>query len=137
MFIYRNFESFVTNSRSGLLLRVCFLNLVLLVNPGCLNRISFISSRRRAMSRLGVVFGGSRGIGRAVAQLLARRGHRVVVISRDQEGARATADALSGGGSLKPYVFRGACMQLAKPSKDSTRVISFYFYRSGTCGSRL
>lgn len=48
------------------------------------------------MSRLGVVFGGSRGIGRAVAQLLAQRGHRVVVISRNQEAAQATADTLSG-----------------------------------------
>ncbi|KAF5892272.1 carbonyl reductase family member 4, partial [Clarias magur] len=48
------------------------------------------------MSRLGVVFGGSRGIGRAVAQLLAQRGHRVVVVSRSQEAAQATADELSG-----------------------------------------
>uniref|UniRef100_A0A8C1GQE4 Uncharacterized protein n=1 Tax=Cyprinus carpio TaxID=7962 RepID=A0A8C1GQE4_CYPCA len=31
------------------------------------------------MSRLAVVFGGSRGIGRADSQLLAQRGHRVVV----------------------------------------------------------
>ncbi|XP_062858135.1 carbonyl reductase family member 4 [Trichomycterus rosablanca] len=49
------------------------------------------------MSRLGVVVGGSRGIGRAVAQLLAQRGNRVVVISRNQETAQATADTLSGG----------------------------------------
>ncbi|XP_058234562.1 carbonyl reductase family member 4 isoform X3 [Hemibagrus wyckioides] len=51
---------------------------------------------RRLMSRLGVVFGGSRGIGRAVAQLLAQRGHRVVVLSRNQEAAQATAETLSG-----------------------------------------
>ncbi|TSN30220.1 Carbonyl reductase family member 4 [Bagarius yarrelli] len=49
------------------------------------------------MSRLGVVFGGSRGIGQAAAQLLAQRGHRVVVISRNQEAAQATADTLPGG----------------------------------------
>lgn len=61
---------------------------------------SFFLSYRQLMSRLGVVFGGSRGIGRAVAQLLAQRGHRVVVISRNQEAAQATADTLSGGGSL-------------------------------------
>ncbi|XP_012677129.2 LOW QUALITY PROTEIN: carbonyl reductase family member 4 [Clupea harengus] len=48
------------------------------------------------MSRLSVVFGGSRGIGRAVAMLLAQRGHRVVVISRNQEAAQATAAALPG-----------------------------------------
>ncbi|XP_062412793.1 carbonyl reductase family member 4 [Sardina pilchardus] len=48
------------------------------------------------MSRLSVVFGGSRGIGRAVAGLLAQRGQRVVVISRNQEAAQATAVALPG-----------------------------------------
>lgn len=49
------------------------------------------------MSRLGVVFGGSRGIGCAVAQLLAQRGHRVVVVSRNLEAARATANSLPAG----------------------------------------
>lgn len=48
------------------------------------------------MSRLCVVFGGSRGIGRAVCQLLAQRGHRVVVVSRNQETAHATAESLPG-----------------------------------------
>lgn len=48
------------------------------------------------MSRLSVVFGGSRGIGRAVAGLLAQRGHRVVVISRNREAAQATAAVLPG-----------------------------------------
>ncbi|KAM9435334.1 carbonyl reductase family member 4 isoform 1-T2 [Clarias gariepinus] len=52
------------------------------------------------MSRLGVVFGGSRGIGRAVAQLLAQRGHRVVVVSRSQEAAQATVHELSGVGHI-------------------------------------
>ncbi|XP_072552102.1 carbonyl reductase family member 4 [Salminus brasiliensis] len=49
------------------------------------------------MSRLGVVFGGSRGIGRAVAQLLAQRGHRVVVMSRNLEAAQVIANSLPGG----------------------------------------
>ncbi|XP_016311682.1 carbonyl reductase family member 4 isoform X1 [Sinocyclocheilus anshuiensis] len=48
------------------------------------------------MSRLAVVFGGSRGIGRAVSQLLAQRGHRVVVLSRNKEAAQATAESLPG-----------------------------------------
>ncbi|XP_026871728.2 carbonyl reductase family member 4 [Electrophorus electricus] len=48
------------------------------------------------MSRLGVVCGGSRGIGRAVAQLLAQKGHRVVVVSRNQEAALGTAESLPG-----------------------------------------
>ncbi|XP_055042081.1 carbonyl reductase family member 4 [Misgurnus anguillicaudatus] len=48
------------------------------------------------MSRLCVVFGGSRGIGRAVCQLLAQRGHRVVVVSRNQQAAHAAAESLPG-----------------------------------------
>uniref|UniRef100_A0A8C1PY72 3-ketoacyl-[acyl-carrier-protein] reductase beta subunit n=1 Tax=Cyprinus carpio TaxID=7962 RepID=A0A8C1PY72_CYPCA len=48
------------------------------------------------MSRLAVVFGGSRGIGRAVSQLLAQRGHRVVVLSRNKETAQVTAASLPG-----------------------------------------
>lgn len=51
------------------------------------------------MSRLAVVFGGSRGIGRAVSQLLAQRGHRVVVLSRNKETAQVTAASLPGGES--------------------------------------
>lgn len=52
------------------------------------------------MSRLAVVFGGSRGIGRAVSQLLAQRGHRVVVLSRNKEAAQVTAESLPGGESV-------------------------------------
>lgn len=48
------------------------------------------------MSRLCVVFGGSRGIGRAVCQLLAQRGHRVVVVSRNQQAAHTAAESLPG-----------------------------------------
>ncbi|KAA0708685.1 Carbonyl reductase family member 4 [Triplophysa tibetana] len=52
------------------------------------------------MSRLGIVFGGSRGIGLAVSQLLAQRGHRVVVVSRNKEAAQAAAESLPGGEHL-------------------------------------
>ncbi|XP_034532950.1 carbonyl reductase family member 4 [Notolabrus celidotus] len=48
------------------------------------------------MSRLAVVCGGSRGIGRAVSLLLAERGCRVAVVSRDEEAARATVKSLHG-----------------------------------------
>ncbi|TRY84209.1 hypothetical protein DNTS_025747 [Danionella cerebrum] len=51
---------------------------------------------RSVMSRLAVVSGGSRGIGRAVSHLLAQRGHRVVLLSRNQEAARAAAESLPG-----------------------------------------
>lgn len=57
---------------------------------------SLTFTRQGVMSRLGVVFGGSRGIGCAVAQLLAQRGHRVVVVSRNLEAAQTTANSLPG-----------------------------------------
>lgn len=49
------------------------------------------------MPRLCVVCGGSRGIGRAVSRLLAERGCRVAVVSRNQDAAQATVVSLTGG----------------------------------------
>lgn len=49
------------------------------------------------MSRLAVVCGGSRGIGKAVSLLLAGRGCRVAVVSRNEDAARATVASLHGG----------------------------------------
>ncbi|KAK5870418.1 hypothetical protein PBY51_025053 [Eleginops maclovinus] len=49
------------------------------------------------MSRLAVVCGGSRGIGGAVSRLLAERGCRVAVLSRNQDSARAMVESLPGG----------------------------------------
>lgn len=48
------------------------------------------------MSRLAVVCGGSRGIGRAVSRLLAERGCRVAVVSRNEDAAKATVKSLHG-----------------------------------------
>jgi NAD(P)-dependent dehydrogenase (short-subunit alcohol dehydrogenase family) len=45
-----------------------------------------------------VVVGGSRGIGAAVATLLAQHGAGVVVNGRDAHAARATADGITAGG---------------------------------------
>ncbi|KAJ0032192.1 hypothetical protein NQD34_002273 [Periophthalmus magnuspinnatus] len=52
------------------------------------------------MSRLAVVSGGSRGIGRAVSQLLAQRDCRVVVLSRNEDSARDTVASLQGDGHV-------------------------------------
>lgn len=49
------------------------------------------------MSSLAVVCGGSRGIGKAVSRLLAERGCRLAVVSRNEDAARATAASLPGG----------------------------------------
>ncbi|XP_068174987.1 carbonyl reductase family member 4 isoform X1 [Antennarius striatus] len=48
------------------------------------------------MSRLAVVCGGSRGIGRAVSRLLAERGCRLAVISRNKDAACAAVASLQG-----------------------------------------
>ncbi|XP_069872611.1 3-oxoacyl-[acyl-carrier-protein] reductase isoform X2 [Dipodomys merriami] len=48
------------------------------------------------MNRVCAVFGGSRGIGKAVAQLMARKGYRVAIIARNLEVAKATAGELGG-----------------------------------------
>ncbi|KAM9831176.1 carbonyl reductase family member 4 [Neosynchiropus ocellatus] len=48
------------------------------------------------MSRLAVVCGGSRGIGMAVSGLLAARGCKVAVVSRNEESARACVASLHG-----------------------------------------
>lgn len=56
-----------------------------------------ISSPGSVMSRLAVVCGGSRGIGRAVSHLLAQRGCRLAVVSRNKDAARTAVAALHGG----------------------------------------
>jgi len=45
-----------------------------------------------------VITGSSRGIGRCAAELLAARGHRVVISSRNQESCDAVADAIGEAG---------------------------------------
>ncbi|XP_031167440.1 carbonyl reductase family member 4 isoform X2 [Sander lucioperca] len=48
------------------------------------------------MSRLAAVCGGSRGIGKAVSRLLAEKGCRLAVLSRNEDVARATVASLHG-----------------------------------------
>lgn len=45
-----------------------------------------------------IITGSSRGIGRAAAELLAARGHRVVISSRNQESCDAAAEAIAAAG---------------------------------------
>ncbi|KAF6092730.1 carbonyl reductase 4 [Phyllostomus discolor] len=49
------------------------------------------------MNKVCAVFGGSRGIGRAVAQLMAQKGYRLAIVARNLEVAKATAGDLGGG----------------------------------------
>jgi NAD(P)-dependent dehydrogenase (short-subunit alcohol dehydrogenase family) len=50
--------------------------------------------------RVAIVTGGSRGIGLACASLLARRGARVVLTSRDQAGSERAAAGIPGGRAI-------------------------------------
>ncbi|KAM9381619.1 3-oxoacyl-[acyl-carrier-protein] reductase isoform 1-T1 [Phaethornis superciliosus] len=49
------------------------------------------------MGKVCAIFGGSRGIGKAVAELLAERGCRLAIIARNLEGAQTTARNLGAG----------------------------------------
>ena len=49
-------------------------------------------------SKVAIITGSSRGIGRAAAQLLAERGWSVVISSRNQESCEAVAEAIRGDG---------------------------------------
>jgi 3-oxoacyl-[acyl-carrier protein] reductase len=57
-------------------------------------------AERMLAGQVAVVTGGSRGIGRVLAQRLARDGARVVVTARSAEGAGACAAELPGEGHL-------------------------------------
>ncbi|CAO2612216.1 3-oxoacyl-[acyl-carrier-protein] reductase [Lemmus lemmus] len=52
------------------------------------------------MDKVCAVFGGSRGIGRAVAQLMAQKGYRLAIVSRNLEVAKAAASDLGGRNHL-------------------------------------
>lgn len=49
-------------------------------------------------SRVAIITGSSRGIGRAAAELLAGRGWSVVISSRNQDSCEAVAEAIRNGG---------------------------------------
>ncbi|KAK7919317.1 hypothetical protein WMY93_010601 [Mugilogobius chulae] len=74
---------------------------------------------------VGVVCGGSRGIGRAVSLLLAQRGCRVTVLSRNEDSARDTVASLPGDGhvSFRCDVSKDQDVQKTlKPSRKSVGI---------------
>ncbi|XP_073911123.1 3-oxoacyl-[acyl-carrier-protein] reductase isoform X2 [Castor canadensis] len=48
------------------------------------------------MNKVCAIFGGSRGIGKAVAQLMAQKGYRLAIIARNLDVAKAAAGELGG-----------------------------------------
>ncbi|XP_067086000.1 carbonyl reductase family member 4 isoform X1 [Osmerus mordax] len=83
------------------------------------------------MSRLCVVCGGSKGIGRAVSRLLAEKGFRVTVLSRNQDAARATVTSLKGGryrAYLKGLCSPGIAQRLQEVQKTFENI-------QNTCGN--
>lgn len=51
---------------------------------------------RSKMNKVCAIFGGSRGIGKAVAQLMAQKGYRLAIIARNLDVAKAAAGELGG-----------------------------------------
>ncbi|MEA2309845.1 MAG: 3-oxoacyl-[acyl-carrier protein] reductase [Thermoleophilaceae bacterium] len=65
--------------------------------------------------RVALVTGGSRGIGRAIAETLAAEGAHVAVAARSADGVRAVAEAIGGRG----YVFDSSDLAGVDPLVDA------------------
>lgn len=75
------------------------------------------------MDKVCAIFGGSRGIGRAVAQLMAQKGYRLAIVARNLEVAKAAAGEL-GGRYLKKCPRRAAAVPAVEPESTSSRSLA-------------
>jgi NAD(P)-dependent dehydrogenase (short-subunit alcohol dehydrogenase family) len=77
--------------------------------------------------KVAVVTGGSRGIGLAVAQLLASRGAAVAITGTQQAGVQRAAEALAGAGASR-------VLPLVADVRDAAQVESAFSQVASTCG---
>jgi NADP-dependent 3-hydroxy acid dehydrogenase YdfG len=77
--------------------------------------------------KVAVVTGGTRGIGLAVAQLLARRGASVAITGTQQASVQRAADTLGGAGASR-------VLPLVADVRDAAQVESAFSHVSSTCG---
>lgn len=78
------------------------------------------------MDKVCAVFGGSRGIGRAVAQLMAQKGYRLAIVARNLEVAKAAAGEL-GGRYREKWPGRRAAVPDIELESTSSRAIGFVY----------
>lgn len=91
------------------------------------------------MDKVCAVFGGSRGIGRAVAQLMARKGYRLAIIARNLDVAKAAAGELGGRYrtgvvqlcGCRPSAIRGLVCKTSRSGLYGLEVEHFGFPRAG------
>ena len=83
-----------------------------------------------------VVTGGARGIGRAIAEQMVARGHRVVVTDLDGEGAARTAAELGAAEGLAQDVRDPASHRAVAEAADRHGALTSWFNNAGVAFDR-
>lgn len=83
-----------------------------------------------------VVTGGARGIGRAIAELMVARGHRVVVTDLDGEGAASTASEIGAAEGLAQDVRDPASHRAVAEAAQRHGALTAWFNNAGVVFDR-
>jgi len=76
------------------------------------------------MNRVALVTGASKGIGRAIAALLAREGCRLAIVARGESGLVTLADEIEAQGFERPLVIACDLMDRAAPQAIREKVLT-------------